>query len=256
MRRAWQPVRPAVERDCATCGRPVGLDPEQVIIQANDLRNLLTVIAGCASAMNRRADRRLPIDTDFRRLTEAVRRADRILGRLLTVDQPILPQRVPIDMNLAVMDCADMLERVVGDRIRLKLELAMTPDPVLAEPAEIDRIVLSLALSACDAMPAGGTLTIRTASVTHVPPGLQSPHARQRPYVRLTISDTSAGMPSDVKLRILNRLPLQKQHGAELSLTAVAHTVHALEGTLQIEGDQSLATQIDVELPCIEREAN
>jgi two-component system, cell cycle sensor histidine kinase and response regulator CckA len=256
MRWAWRSIRPTDDRECGTCGHAAGLDPDQVILHAQDIRNLFTIMTGCASAMNGRAERRLPIASDFRQLTAAVNRADRIIGRMLTVDQPVRPERVPIDVGRAVADCARMLERVVGERIRLELELAMTHEPVLAEPAEIDRIVLSLAITARDAMPDGGVLTIRTEPVTQVPQGLTPPHMRARSYVRLTVSDSGAGMPADVKLRILNRLPLRTQHGAELSLAAVAHTAHALGGTLQIEGDPSLGTHIVVDLPCIEREDN
>ena len=83
-----------------------------------------------------------------------------------------------------------------------------------------------------------------------VPSGLKPPFIHGNAYVRITVSDSGAGMPSGVRARILDRLPLRKRHGTELGLAAVVHTVRSLNGAVHIDSDTGQGTQFNVDLPC------
>jgi signal transduction histidine kinase len=231
--------------------RPSMVALDDVVILAEDLRNLLRVAIECAGAMHTHAVRGLPVDDDFRDLGAACDRSGRIVDRLMRIDQaPDAPQ--PINVNLAVFECSEMLERALGDRIHLHVRLAPHLEPVLAAPAEVERILLNLAVNGRHAMPDRGALTVETASLKEVPAGLRPPHVRARSYVRLTVSDTGPGIPSGTRLLVLGRTPLRDQRGAGVALAAVAHTVRSLDGALRIEGDDGHGTRVLIDLPCVE----
>lgn len=197
-------------------------------MMAHDVRNLLAVIdAEGASG-----------------------RADQILLRLTSLDRPVERRSEAVDVNDIVTAARPLLERAAGDRIRLQVLLAPACERVFAERAEVERILMNLVISSRSAMPDGGKLTIQTSSLVQVPSGLKPPYIRANAYVRVTVSDTGAGMPSGVRARILDQSPLRKRHGTELGLAAVVHTVRALHGAVHIDSDEGQGTRFNVDLPC------
>lgn len=209
---------------------PVRTDFDEVVVLAQDLRNLLEVVE----------------------LPAARERADRIVQHLMSPHTLSWRMRQPIDINLAIVDLSDVLERLLSRRIRLTLDLAVNCDHVLADRVEIERILLNLVVSARSAMPEGGTLTIHTSLVRQVPPGLKPPNVRTRTYVRLAVTDSGPGMSSGARFRVLRPSPLRKEHGTELAMAVVAHTSQALGGTLRIEGDDGQGSRVSLDLPCLE----
>ena len=104
-----------------------------------------------------------------------------------------------LSLNSAITRMEQILRRTIGEQIELVITLAPNLPMILADPGQIEQIVLNLAINARDAMPSGGTLSIDTAvietlesetSVTGVPPGL---------YVRFRVSDTGIGMSAEVR---------------------------------------------------------
>ena len=251
---AWA-CEPARARDDGTrhsADRPSQVDLDEVLILAEDLRHVLTVVIACANAMQRGAARGLPVDRDFRDLDAGCTRGNRILQRLMNIDRSSQHESHPVDVNLAVVECSETLERALGDGIRLNLQLAPGREYVLAERLDVERILLNLAMCGRHAMPDHGVLTIETASLKEVPPGLRPPHVRARSYVRLTVADTGPGMPSGTRMRVLGSTPPREQHGSDLGMAAVAHTVRSLDGSLSIEGDDGRGTRVTIDLPCVE----
>jgi len=197
-------------------------------MMAHDVRNLLAII-----------------DVDG-----AARRADQLLLQLIRLDRPVDTPPQTVDVNDVVVASRAMLERAAGDRIRVQVLLAPACHRVFGEPFEVERILLNLVMSSRYAMPDGGTLTIQTSSLVQVPSGLKPPFIRGNAYVRITVSDSGAGMPSGVRARILDRLRLRKRHGTELGLAADVHTVRSLNGAVHIDSDTGQGTQFNVDLPC------
>lgn len=211
------------------------IDADDVILLGEDLRNILTVLRACGGDC-----------------ADAWLRADRIAQRLISPHTLSSRFRQPLDVDLVISLSSEIVAIAAGDRIRVTLECARTPKYVLAEREEIERILLNLAAHSRQAMPEGGTLMIRTAAVTEVPPGLRPPYIRAKSYVRLTVADTSVGMASITRHRVLGETPLRKEHGTPLTLAAVTHTVRLLGGTLHIEADDGHGTRIVIDLPAVE----
>ena len=226
--------------------------PDAVVLLGLDLYHLLKVVGDCAEDMRRHAEGGVPAGKQFRALTAACDRATTIAQRLTSTEMLSWRDRYPIDIKLVVLDCADMLECALGSRILLEHHLTANHYYVAAERIEIDRILLNLALAGRAAMPEGGVLTIELAALKQVPPGLRPPHVRARTYVRLVVEDSGAGMPSTTRLIALAPGALRKLEGTALALAAVAHTVRALEGRLNIESDGGRGTRVIIDLPCVE----
>jgi hypothetical protein len=105
---------------------------DDVVMFAEDLRNLLTVVAECAGAMHGRAEKGLPAYEELRDLQAACDRSNRIVRRLSGLHTVSWYTRDPIDVNGVILDCRDLLERALGSRIRLTLVLTENREYVLA----------------------------------------------------------------------------------------------------------------------------
>ena len=214
-----------------------------------DLHNILAVVRECGKALHDRPNAGEAASVDF---NEAWTRASRIAYRLMSAHTLSGHDRQPIDIDIVAAAFSDMIQRAIGDQIRLSLNLAAGQTCVRAGRDEIERILLNLAVNGRRAMADGGVLTIRTGVVKEVPPGLRFPNVRATSHVRLMVADTGAGMLSGARHRVLGPTPLRKEHGTQLTLAAVAHTVRTLDGALHIEADDGQGTRVVIDLPGVD----
>ena len=214
-----------------------------------DLHNILAVVRECGKALHDRANAGEAAYIEF---NEAATRASRVAYRLMSAHTLSFRDRQPIDIDIAVAAFSDMIQRAIGDQIHLSLNLAASQTYVLAGRDEIERILLNLAVNGRRAMADGGVLTIRTGVVKEAPPGLRFPHVRATSQVRLMVADTGAGLLSGARHRVLGPTPLRKEHGTQLTLAAVAHTVRTLGGDLRIEADDGQGTRVVIDLPGVD----
>ena len=132
---------------------------------AHDFNNLLTVIQGSADMLRRPGlaeDKRIRF---AEAVVQASGRAAALTGQLLAFArrQPLQPE--VIDVNELIRGMTDLLDRTLGERIEVTTELADDACTVEADRAQLESALLNIAVNARDAMPDGGTLTIRTAAV-------------------------------------------------------------------------------------------
>lgn len=134
---------------------------------------------------------------DELRWLQPVRPGDELLG--FARKQALTPERTNI--NQIVLSLTDMLRRTLGSQI--ELVTALQPDlwAVVADRGQIESAILNLALNARDAMPRGGTLSIRTSNVEAAPRSWNGEASRPGPYVQLSVADTGEGMPAAVRAR-------------------------------------------------------
>ncbi len=205
---------------------------------AHDFNNLLTAITGFAEM--------LLLDDSLERegrewvmeIRKSVDRGAGLVRQLLAFSRKQVLQPRRFDLNEMIGGTEKMLARLIGENVRLALELGETPCPIMADPGQIELAVVNLAVNARDAMPDGGTLTIATAVD---PDG----------GARLRISDTGCGMDEQVKAHLFEPFFTTKAPGSGtgLGLSTVYGIVKQSGGSISIESAPQAGTTIEIRFP-------
>ncbi|MBL8742618.1 MAG: PAS domain S-box protein, partial [Myxococcales bacterium] len=162
---------------------------------AHDFNNLLTVIAGNASflreTMNGSAEQEM-VDE----ISAAAARASALTKQLLDFSRKQPTEPVALDLGSAVSALTPILARTLGERIVLEVSIDESASVILANPGQIDQVIMNLVLNARDALPGGGKLSITTQNVSldEVEAALVSPRAAGGDFVVLSVRDTGEGM--------------------------------------------------------------
>jgi CheY-like chemotaxis protein len=162
----------------------------------------------------------------------------------------------PIDLNAVLRASEQMLRRLIGENIELSVQYGARLGNVLADPGQIDQVILNLALNARDAMPRGGKLTLRTSEAQ--PPEQDTREqggARRNPYTRLSVSDTGVGMSDEIQSHIFEPFFTTKApgKGTGLGLSTVYGIVKQSGGQIAVASREGLGTTFDVYLPCTDQ---
>ncbi len=219
---------------------------------AHDFNNLLTVILGNITLLE--IDDRLPQDvtSSVRDIKGAAKRASNLTSQLLAFSrrQPI--QTTSIDLNRVVQEMTSMLQRIVGEDVRMEMQPATHPVPTRADASKIEQMVLNLVLNARDAMPRGGRLTVSTflteVTAANLPAAL---NARPGRFACLTVSDTGTGISAEIMPRIFDPFFTTKEvgKGTGLGLATVFGIVEIHQGWIQVQSEVGRGTTFRVYLP-------
>ncbi len=219
---------------------------------AHDFNNLLTAILGGADAiLERRA-----LDDDSREDALQIRagagRGAALVRQLLAFGRQQNLQPEVVRVNVAIGDLAALLRRLLGSQIRLELTLEAVDLRVRADPSQLDQVLINLAVNARDAMVDGGTLTLRSGTMTLYRPltrGVETiPPGR---YVMIEVHDTGSGIPEDVLPRIFDPFFSTKRDrgGSGLGLSTVHGIVRQSDGFTAVESLPGQGTRMRVYLP-------
>jgi two-component system NtrC family sensor kinase len=148
---------------------------------AHDFNNLLSVMTGYVEVVQHGLDSEDPARTLLTEVLRAAERAAALTRQLLSFNRAAAPVPRELDLNALVRGAAAVLARVLGDGIRLRVELGAAPARVRADPDHLEHVIFSLAVAARDDLPPGGELVLRTATISaggpvgvapsEVPPG-------------------------------------------------------------------------------------
>ena len=219
---------------------------------AHDFNNLLTVIRGYAEllALGLPADGRQREDVD--QIMAAADRATGLTRQLLAFSRKQVVQPMLVDLNRVVAGTAAMLRRLIGEHIDLVTITASEPANVLADPGELEQILMNLAVNARDAMPGGGRLSIETSHVTYDGVYTLGPFTvKPGRYVMLAVSDNGLGMDEKTKERIFEPFFTTKERGlgTGLGLATVYGIVKQCNGSVWVYSEPGLGSTFKVYLP-------
>jgi PAS domain S-box-containing protein len=165
---------------------------------AHDFNNILQAVQGYAELLILGKSSRQSGERELKEIVRAAKRGAELTRQLLTFSRKVESKLKPTDLSREVVNVRRLLERTIPKMI--KIELCLTEDLkiVSADPGQVEQVLMNLAVNAKDAMPEGGTLTIKTDNITLDESDCRL-HRVPRPgeYVQLTVSDTGHGMNED-----------------------------------------------------------
>lgn len=221
---------------------------------AHDFNNLLTIIRGNADLL--RAQLNDAPNALLERLDDLRLAADRaaaLVRQLLMFSRQSSGQVELVDLNNVIRGMASMLDRLLGERIRLVTDLSAEPATLLADYSHLEQVIMNLAVNAGDAMPQGGTLTLATRLLpaTTLDPVRHSPNHLPQRWIELRVIDTGIGMTDAVKNRIFEPFFTTKgpDKGTGLGLATVFGIVQRLGGQIRVESAPHRGTTFTLLLP-------
>ena len=194
---------------------------------AHDFNNLLTVILGFCELLLADLDSADPRQADIAEIQKAGARAAALTRQLLAFSRKEIIEPTLLDLNLIVTDIRVLLDRLIGEDVKVVLGLGRALALVKADRGQIEQVILNLAVNARDAMPKGGTLTIETANIElDESRAMAHPALAAGPYVALTVTDTGTGMTDEVQARLFEPFFTTKGVGKGTGLGLA--TVHGI----------------------------
>jgi PAS domain S-box-containing protein len=220
---------------------------------AHDFNNLLMVISGYAEFLLERLGSEPTLRGPAQEIASAAGRATSLTRQLLAFSRKQMLAPKILDLNEVVGENLKMLTRMIGEDIELVMVPAKGLGAVRADIGQIEQVIMNLAVNARDAMPSGGKLTIATANVS-LDDGAARLHAPFRPgnYIMLAISDTGAGMDSDIQAHIFEPFFTTKgPKGTGLGLSTVYGIVKQSGGYIWVYSEVGAGTTFTIYLPRI-----
>jgi two-component system, cell cycle sensor histidine kinase and response regulator CckA len=223
---------------------------------AHDFNNLLTTILGYSELLLDRLESGDAIRGDVEEIRKAGDRAASLTRQLLAFSRKQVLQPKPFDLNAGVANLERMLGRLIGEDVELQTRLDPALGIVVADPGQIDQVIMNLAINARDAMPEGGRLTIETANAELGDDFVrQHMGARAGPYVMLGVSDTGVGMNEETRERIFEPFFTTKEpgKGTGLGLAMVYGIVKQSGGYIWVESEPGSGSSFRIYLPRTDR---
>ncbi len=222
---------------------------------AHDFNNLLTAINGYSEICLRRLTPDNPVYHNIEQIKKAGDRAASLTRQLLAFSRKQILQPRVIDLNQVVVEMNEMLHRLIGEDIDLLMKLAPDLGKVMADPNQVEQVLMNLLINARDAMPDGGKLTIETSNF-YIGGEYAARHMSVRPgyYVMLAVTDTGCGMDAATQERIFEPFFTTKEvgKGTGLGLATVYGIVKQSEGNIWVYSEVNHGTSFKIYLPFVE----
>jgi signal transduction histidine kinase/CheY-like chemotaxis protein len=226
---------------------------------AHDFNNLLTIVMGGLDIIEHQIPR-LPDSQATQRIArarelalEGVGRAAKLTQRLLAFarQQPLTPQ--PVDVDTLIGEVSDLLRRTIGEAIALQTITTSGIWPTLADPNQLENVLLNLAINARDAMPDGGSLTIETGNcyLDDAYVATLAEPLKSGDYVLIAVSDTGTGMDAATIEHAFEPFFTTKEigKGTGLGLSQVYGFVHQSSGHVCIDSEPGRGATVKIFLP-------
>jgi signal transduction histidine kinase/CheY-like chemotaxis protein len=223
---------------------------------AHDFNNMLAVVVGGIDlALRRLNGPRREVMMHLNNAMEGATRAAALTRRLLSFarSEPLLPERV--DSTELISGMSDLLDRTLGERIRVEVDLDRDAWPIYVDPHQLENAIVNLAVNARDAMQGEGLMRISTENVRLA--ANEVGDVRAGDYVRISVTDTGCGMTREVLERAFEPFFTTKPvgKGTGLGLSQIFGFAHQSGGEVGIDSQVGRGTTVSIYLPRTEKAA-
>ena len=217
---------------------------------AHDFNNMLAVVVGGIDLAQRRLNGpRREVLMHLQNAMEGATRAAALTRRLLSFarSEPLLPERV--DSRDLIGGMSDLLDRTLGERIKVQVDLAADTWPTYVDPHQLENAIVNLAVNARDAMDGQGLMRISTENVTLA--ANEVGDIRPGEYVKISVTDTGCGMTPEVLDHAFEPFFTTKPvgKGTGLGLSQIFGFAHQSAGEVGIESQVGKGTTVSIYLP-------
>jgi len=219
---------------------------------AHDFNNILTAIIGFGHLLMMKSEEGDPRRHYAEEIISSCEKAASITRRLLAFCRQDISEKSRLNLNDLIATSQKMLSRLIGDDLEFHFKPCAEELPVVADPVQIEQVLMNLATNARDAMPGGGVFSIET-SLLRVDEGFVAMHGFGTPgdYAVITVTDTGTGMNLDTRQRIFEPFFTTKEvgRGTGLGLSVVYGILQRHDGHVRVYSDMGMGTTFQVYLP-------
>jgi two-component system cell cycle sensor histidine kinase/response regulator CckA len=214
---------------------------------AHDFNNILGVISGYAELLQLNAAQtaeRARAD----KIISATEKAASLTRQLLAFGRKQVMSLKLLDLSQVMEGLSSMVHCLMGAEVQINIHAGKDPGLVRADQSQLEQVIMNLTTNAREAMPEGGMLTI---SIERRRSSGEQPELPAGEYVRLTVSDTGAGMTPEVQSRIFEPFFTTKKAGSGLGLSTVYGIVKQSGGYISVESAPGEGATFRVDLPLV-----
>ncbi len=219
---------------------------------AHDLNNLLAVILCCSNLAIAGTEPEWDFHDELEDIRRSGLRARELTAKVLAMVCHRVTAPQMLEPNALIADFAGILQRIIGKDVELSVALDPAAGKVMADPGQIEQVIMNLVVNARDAMPGGGIVTIASANVD-LDESSVFEHASVLPgrYVMLSVSDTGVGMDQATAARVFEPFFTTKPcgQGTGLGLSTVFAVVAGLGGGIRLRTEPGVGTTFEICLP-------
>ncbi len=220
---------------------------------AHDFNNMLGVILGHCELVRLKGQGDNPFDFHIQEIQKAARHSADLTKQLLTFarKQTISPQS--IDLNETVPSMLKMLQRLIGEEIKLFWSPAPQLWPIYVDPSQVDQILANLCVNARDAINGSGNIYIETENISfqEVPDKFKAFDVMPGHYVKIAVTDNGCGMTKEILAHIFEPFYTTKSvgSGTGLGLATVYGAVKQNDGFIDVHSEPGAGTTFDIFFP-------
>ena len=222
---------------------------------AHDFNNILTALMGYASLLQAKMEESDPKRTYVKQILTLSERAAEVTKSLLTFGRKQRVSCKPFKINDTIRETVNLLTRLLNEDIIVKVALSTKNPTIMADPTQIHQVLINLATNARDAMPEGGTFSIRT-QVVSLSDKFRKTHGYggSGTYVLITAADTGIGMDEATKARIFEPFFTTKEvgKGTGLGLASVYGIVMEQKGYIAVDSEPGHGTTFRIHFPVVQ----
>jgi PAS domain S-box-containing protein len=217
---------------------------------AHDFNNMLAVVLSCTELALGQLGSEAEVIEDLREVHAAAKRASALTQQLLAFSRQQVLEPRTVDLNAIVEEMGGMVARLIGETIRVRVDLRRSVGCILADPSQVQQVILNLVVNARDAMATGGTLEVETETATSdqaAAAGLSCAGG----FVVLVVRDTGTGINEETLGRVFEPFFTTKERGkgTGLGLSTVYGIARQSGGTVAIETAVGRGTTVRVFFP-------